>query len=269
MHTKQNGGMNGMNQAQRRLFLLRALLQERQEYDDIQIPAGEQEQKDLLRALCNVRPPRPVDSDVLAVQDAYLQEELARKGVTSLTDLTPVQEGIYLWKGDITTLRCGAIVNAANSGMTGCYYPLHRCIDNCIHTYAGMQLRLDCARMMEQQGHEEAVGTAKLTPAYNLPCRYVLHTVGPMIRGRVTREDETLLASCYRSCLELADKNGIDSVAFCCISTGEFHFPNERAAEIAVATVQDYRTQKHSKIEVIFNVFKDMDEALYRGLLTR
>jgi O-acetyl-ADP-ribose deacetylase (regulator of RNase III) len=257
-----------MNQAERRLFLTRALLRERPEYDNIQIPEEEQEQKNLLRALCNVRSPRSVRRDFLEVQDAYLQEELARKGVTDLADLTPVREGIYLWKGDITTLRCGAIVNAANSGMTGCYYPLHGCIDNCIHTYAGVQLRLDCAQLMAQQGHEEATGTAKLTPAYNLPCRYVLHTVGPIIRHRVTGEDEALLASCYRACLELAEQNGIDSVAFCCISTGEFHFPNDRAAEIAVRTVLDYRRQKHSEIEVIFNVFKDIDEAIYRKLLT-
>jgi O-acetyl-ADP-ribose deacetylase (regulator of RNase III) len=256
-----------MEQSDRRDYLIHALLRERPEYRDLQIPDNVPEQKNLLRALCNVRPPQPVSKEFLQIQDAYWQAETAEKGITDLADLTPRLPGIYLWQGDITTLRCGAIVNAANSGMTGCYYPCHSCIDNCIHTYAGVQLRLACAELMERQGSPEPTGRAKLTPAYDLPCQYVLHTVGPIIQGRVTRQDRELLASCYRSCLELADQNGIDSVAFCCISTGEFHFPNDLAAQIAVRTVLDYKQTASSNIEVIFNVFKEKDYQLYDALL--
>ena len=203
----------------------------------------------------------------MAVQDAYLQEETRKKGVTALSDLEPVQKGIYLWRGDITTLQCDGIVNAANSQMLGCFCPNHGCIDNAIHTFAGVQLRLACAELMRKQGHEEETGKAKITPAFNLPCRYVIHTVGPIIRGQVTKSDKNALASCYRSCLELAEQNGVKSIAFCCISTGEFHFPNDKAAEIAVQTVKDFKSQTHSEIEVIFNVFKDIDYKIYRELL--
>ncbi|MGN0977304.1 MAG: protein-ADP-ribose hydrolase [Faecousia sp.] len=164
-------------------------------------------------------------------------------------------------------MQCGAIVNAANSGMTGCYQPCHACIDNCIHTYAGVQLRLECAGLMARQGYEEPVGQAKITPAYNLPCDYVIHTVGPTVQGTLTRAHCDLLASCYRSCLKLAEENRVSSIAFCCISTGVFRFPNDRAAEIAVKTVREYKSETGSKIEVIFNVFKEQDEKLYRQLL--
>ena len=215
----------------------------------------------------NVRHPAAIGKRYLEVQDDYLQEELAAKTITRLSDLHPIQEAIYLWRGDITTLECGAIVNAANSGMTGCYQPCHNCIDNCIHTYAGVQLRLKCAEMMAEQGYEEPTGQAKITPAYNLPCDYVIHTVGPIVRGELTREHCALLKSCYRSCLKLADENGVGSIAFCCISTGVFMFPNEKAAEIAVDTVQKYKAETGSKIEVVFNVFKECDEAIYRKLL--
>lgn len=203
----------------------------------------------------------------MTVQDAYLKEETERKTITRLLDLKPVQEGIYLWQGDITALECDAIVNAANSGMTGCYVPNHRCIDNCIHTFAGVQLRLECARIMLEQGYEEPTGQAKITKAYNLPCNYILHTVGPIIQEKLTKRDEELLASCYRSCLELAEINRIRSIAFCCISTGEFHFPNQKAAEIAVQTVMEYRRKTGSRMEVIFNVFKDLDKEIYGELL--
>ena len=254
-----------MTQREKREFLIQKLIDEQPQYQDLKIPSGEAKQKTLLRSLMNVRPPCPIGDDFLTVQNAYLREETARKGITDITDLTPVEPGIYLWQGDITTLKCGAIVNAANSGMTGCYVPCHGCIDNAIHTYAGVQLRLTCAEMMEKQGHEEPTGQARLTPAYNLPCDYVLHTVGPIIYGRVTRQDREMLVSCYRSCLELAQKNGIGSVAFCCISTGEFHFPNRQAAKIAVDTVRQYR----GNTEVIFNVFKDVDYEIYRAFLER
>ena len=258
-----------MNQAERRTYLIQELLAEQPRYRALSIPADATQQKRLLRSLMNVRAPGPVSEEFLAAQDAYLREELAQKGVTELAGLTPAAEGIYLWQGDITTLRCDAIVNAANSGMTGCYVPCHGCIDNCIHTFAGVQLRQECAAIMEEQGREEKTGGAKITKAYNLPCKYVLHTVGPIVSGSLTRRDEELLASCYRSCLELAERHGIKSLAFCCISTGEFHFPNDRAAEIAVQTVTSHQAEQNSRIQVIFNVFKDVDYKLYHELLTR
>lgn len=252
-----------MTQTERREYLITALLREDPRYRHMGVPTDVGEQTYLLRSLMNVRMPKAIDAGFLDVQDAYLQEEINAKGVTDIADLIPIQDNIYLWQGDITTLRCDAIVNAANSGMTGCYYPNHRCIDNCIHTFAGIQLRLDCAQIMELQGYPEPTGKVKITKAYNLPCKYVLHTVGPIIQGRVGKEDEELLASCYRSCLELAEQHGLESVAFCCISTGEFHFPNGRAAEIAVETVRNYP----GKIKVIFNVFKDLDKQIYQRLL--
>ena len=257
-----------MTQDERRIYLIQGLLAEQPKYQGLSVPAAAAEQKRLLRSLMNVRIPQPVSKNFLAVQDEYLQEELAQKGITDLADLLPISEGIYLWQGDITTLRCDAIVNAANSGLTGCYVPCHSCIDNCIHTCAGVQLRQECAAIMREQGREEETGKAKITRAYNLPCRYVLHTVGPIISGAPTGTDEELLASCYRSCLEAAKQHGIRDIAFCCISTGEFHFPNRRAAEIAVRTVSAYQTEQNSGIQVIFNVFKEIDEEIYRELLT-
>ena len=256
-----------MDQAQRRLFLLQSLLKERTEYRDVDIPAEAESQRQLLRGLMNIRAPKDADEDFLKIQDEYLQGETAAKGITDIADLTPVQPGLYLWQGDITTLRCDAIVNAANSGMTGCYIPNHRCIDNAIHSFAGVELRLACAALMERQGCPEPTGRAKITPAFNLPCRYVLHTVGPIIEGRVTQRDRELLASCYRACLELAAEHGLESVAFCCISTGEFHFPNELAAEIAVETVKEFQKKQTSVKKVIFNVFKDTDRRIYERLL--
>lgn len=256
-----------MTQNERRIYLIGELLKEQPGYRNMEIPQDEQEQKRLLRSLFNVRMPRAASHEFLEVQNAYLQAETAKKGITNLSDLQPLKDGLYLWKGDITTLRCDAIVNAANSGMLGCFHPCHGCIDNAIHTYAGVQLRAACAELMKKQNHKEETGRAKITPAYNLPCKYVLHTVGPIICGRLTEKDKQQLASCYRSCLELAEKNGIKSIAFCCISTGEFHFPNDKAAEIAVHTVNEYKQQTNSKIEVIFNVFKDMDYEIYRKLL--
>ena len=211
--------------------------------------------------------PEPVSEEFLQMQDAYLQEETARKGITSLEDLTPEKDNFYLWQGDITTLQCDAIVNAANSQLLGCFCPCHGCIDNAIHTFAGVQLRLACADIMLEQQHEEGTGQAKITPAFDLPCKFVLHTVGPIVQGRLTERDRELLASCYRSCLTLAEENAIKSIAFCCISTGEFHFPNDKAAEIAVQTVKEYRKQTRSKIEVIFNVFRDVDYKIYKKLL--
>ena len=257
-----------MNQAERRKYLIRRLLDEDRRYGGVEVPAGAVEQKRMLRSLMNLRRPQVIDAEFLTIQDEYLRQEIETAGVTDLADLEPVCGDLYLWQGDITRLEYGAIVNAANSGMTGCYVPCHACIDNCIHTFAGVQLRLDCAQLMERQGFEESIGQAKITRAYNLPCDYVLHTVGPIIEGRVTPEDERLLASCYRSCLALADQNHLSSVAFCCISTGLFRFPQTLAAETAVRTVREYQAATHSKIEVIFNVFKNEDYEIYRGLLS-
>ena len=256
-----------MNQSEKRLFLIQSLLKEQSEYRDIAIPADTDNQRQLLRGLMNLRRPARIGAEFLQMQDKYLQGETAAKGITDAADLTPIQPGLYLWQGDITTLKCDAIVNAANSGMTGCYIPNHRCIDNAIHTYAGVDLRLACEELMERQGYPEPTGQAKITQAFNLPCRYVLHTVGPIFNGRVSRQDEKLLASCYRSCLELAAENGLENVAFCCISTGEFHFPNERTAEIAVRTVKEFLQKQTSVRKVIFNVFKDLDKAIYEKLL--
>lgn len=253
-----------MTQAEKRVYLIKELLSEQEKYADISIPAEQEEQKMLLRSLFNVRMPKDMDGEFLSIQDEYLQEEIAENGITDIKDLEPVSEGIYLWQGDITTLRCDAIVNAANSGMTGCYVPCHKCIDNCIHSFAGVQLRLECAKQMRKQGKEEETGKAKITSAYNLPCNYVLHTVGPIVSGGLTQRDRELLASCYQSCLELAEQKGIKSIAFCCISTGEFHFPGDKAAEIAVQTVRQY---KNGNMEVVFNVFKDSDYQIYRRLL--
>lgn len=256
-----------MNQSERRLFLIHTLLKENTAYSAVQIPDNAAEQKQLLRALMNVRPPHEINEEFLRLQDEYLRQETADKKVTDIASLTPVRDGLYIWQGDITALRCDAIVNAANSGMTGCYVPNHRCIDNCIHTYAGIQLRNECAGIMKKQGHEEPTGQAKLTPAYNLPCRYILHTVGPIVGWEVTKRDCELLASCYQSCLALAAAHKLESIAFCCISTGEFHFPNDKAARIAIDTVDTFMKQETSVKKVVFNVFKDIDKDIYEKLL--
>ena len=256
-----------MNQSERRKYLIGALLKESRMYQRIQLPSDTDEQKQLLRSLMNVRPASPITKEFEAVQDEYLKDANAEKGFITLSDMDELQPGIFLWQGDITRLNVGAIVNAANSGMTGCYQPCHNCIDNCIHTYAGIQLRNYCAELMEKQGHEEPTGNAKITPGFNLPCDYVIHTVGPIVHGRLTSHHEELLRSCYESCLKIADENNVESIAFCCISTGVFMFPNRRAAEIAVQTVKEYKQTTGSRIKVIFNVFKDSDREIYKELL--
>ena len=211
----------------------------------------------------------PLGEDFLALQDALLSAEREERGVIDGDRLpvTAAHPGIALWKGDITRLRADAIVNAANSALLGCFHPCHGCIDNAIHSAAGLQLRDACSQIMRTQGHPEPNGSAKLTEGFNLPARYVLHTVGPVVHGRVTAGDRAELASCYRSCLELAAEHGLESVAFCCVSTGEFHFPNRAAAETAVETVEAFLKRDTSIRKVIFNVFKDIDETIYRSLL--
>ena len=248
--------------------LLRGLLDEAGD-GNTSLPDGYQARRTLLRARMNVRPPVPIDPELLALQDALLQAELAEKEVTDADTLppTPRDGRLSLWRGDITALRCGAVVNAANSTLLGCRLPLHNCIDNAIHSAAGIQLRLACHAIIEDQGHPEHPGGAKLTPGYHLPARYVLHTVGPKVRGAVTDADRETLRSCYRSCLALAGARQVDSVAFCCISTGVYGFPAEEAAALAVETVRAELDTGVPVNRVIFNVFTPRDEALYHTLL--
>ena len=263
-------------------YLIEYLLKENPEYSELQIPETEQEKRDLFRALRNVREPKPVSEEFLRLQDEELQAQLQEKGVVELDDIMDVCRDVpwrvpttgkpqfSLWQGDITRLRVDAIVNAANAQMLGCFHPLHKCIDNAIHSAAGVQLREECHRIMQQQGHLEPTGTAKITKAYNLPCRYVIHTVGPIIpNGIPTTAQQQQLASCYRSIMQIADAHHHESVAFCCISTGEFRFPNDLAAEIAVQTVKDYFIEhpETSIKYVVFNVFKDVDRDIYERVL--
>ena len=235
-----------MEHNEQRVWMIEQLLNEDEAYKGYGIPSDAQEQKNMLRALMNIRPPRKISKDFLDIQDEYLSVENEAAGIVDVDTLSPCSSDkrLYIWQGDITTIKIDAIVNAANSGMTGCYRALHNCIDNCIHSRAGIQLRLKCNDIIQQQGHEEPTGQAKITPAYNLPCKYVLHTVGPIVDGRLTQQHCDLLASCYHSSLEVAEKNGLHSIAFCCISTGVFMFPKERAAEIAVQTVKEYLSHK-------------------------
>ena len=258
-----------MNQTERLDYLITYLLKEQVEYQSIMIPESMMDKKRLLRSLMNLRSPAPISAEFLNIQDDYLQMELSHHGITELQQLIPVKKNIYLWQGDITKLKVDAIVNAANNALLGCFIPCHGCIDNAIHSNAGIQLRLECQKIMSVQNTPEATGKAKITKGYNLPAQYILHTVGPIIHGSLTKEDCTMLQSCYRSCMELAGQYHLKSIAFCCISTGEFHFPNDIAAQIAIDTVLAYLKQTHSELEVVFNVYKDKDFTIYRELLGR
>ena len=257
-----------MTHEEQRVYLIQELLAE-ERYKSISIPVDEKEQKDLLRSLMNVRMPKPLSQDFFKIQDKYLQTERDMRGIIESEELPsiPGDPRMVLWQGDITTLKVDAIVNAANSALLGCFRPLHTCIDNIVHSRSGIQLRLFCYDMMSKQGHEEPAGQAKITPAFNLPSKYILHTVGPVIGGAVRKQDCEALASCYRSCLELAVKNNCQSIAFCCISTGEFYFPNEKAAEVAIQTVTSFLNTRKENIRVIFNVFKDIDLHIYQNFL--
>ena len=260
-----------MNRKEQIQFLITILLEELPAYREqaAQFPKDEYSQRRLLRSLMNVRPPMPLREDFLKVQDALLSAEREEKGVIDVDGL-PVSSAdprLVLWQGDITRLKVDAIVDADNSALLGCFYPCHGCIDNAIHSAAGLRLRDECNRIMEAQGYPEPNGQAKLSKGYNLPARYVLHTVGPIVQGQVTQENWDDLASCYRSCLSLAAEHKLETVAFCCISTGEYRFPNREAAMIAVRTVKEFLDQKSSIRKVIFNVFKDIDAAIYRELL--
>lgn len=258
-----------MNSKEQLQFLIRELLAEHPQYENMKIPEDEEQQKRLLRSLMNIRPPRPISAQFLKIQDAYLTEQVGKRGIVDVQTLmpSPFNPRLVLWKGDITTLKADAIVNAANSALRGCYIPCHSCVDNIIHSVSGIQLRLACDELMKKQGHDEPTGKAKITSAFNLPCRYVLHTVGPIVSGELTQSHCGQLADCYRSCLELAAENRLKSIAFCCISTGEFHFPQRKAAEIAVQTVNDFLQTDRSIEKVIFNVFKQDDYDIYKRLL--
>ena len=255
---------NSDSEYKRLEWLCRYLLDENPRYRQMPVPDSLQERRDLFRALMNVRPPMPVSEEFLRMQDEELQAQLTEKGIVEIAS-----QSLREWQGDITRLMVDAIVNAANSQMLGCFVPLHRCIDNAIHSAAGVQLRLACEEMMH--GTEEPTGSARITSGFNLPAKYVIHTVGPIVTtSRPLRQQEVQLASCYSSCLDLAHKYGLASIAFCCISTGEFRFPNDRACDIAVSTVRSWMAS-HSESSVktvIFNTFKDIDHELYQNALT-
>lgn len=244
-----------------------------------------EEKKHTIRSLMNIRMPGAASDELLRLQDAYLQDELSQKGIVTLSDIPtireqynssfPFAEKITLWQGDITRLKVGAIVNAANSQMLGCFVPCHRCIDNAIHSAAGIQIRNECEHMMNQKRirygrqYEEPTGTATLTKGYNLPCDHVIHTVGPIVYGTLNDELRQQLRDCYESVLKCCVENEIRSVAFCCISTGEFHFPNNEAAEIAVDTVVRFLKTNDAIERIIFNVFKDRDREIYEKMLVQ
>ena len=261
-------------QGQRLDYLVEAFKADSVQYRDLPTPADAEGKRRILRSLMNIRMPERMDEAILAVQNEYLRERIRENGIVAPADIPEVRDGLSIWKGDITRLAVDAIVNAANSQMLGCFVPMHTCIDNCIHTYAGVQLRAECARQMERlrskygQGYEQPTAVPMLTDAYNLPAKRVIHIVGPIVQGRLTSSLEDDLSACYRNTLDICLENGLKSVAFCCISTGVFHFPGRRAAEIAVKTVTGWMTAHPGAMErVIFNVFKDEDKAYYEQLL--
>lgn len=257
-----------MTQEERLDILIGILKNENSQYANLAIPNNQHEKRDLFRSLLNVRPATSISKEFLELQDEYLQCELLSKGVISLDEAEPTDHPhLFIWQGDITRLQVDAIVNAANNALLGCFVPCHGCIDNAIHSAAGVQLRLDCAELMKQQHTPEPTGKAKITKGYNLPTNFVLHTVGPIIHGNLTEQDCKQLADCYRSCLALASENKLSCIAFCCISTGEFHFPQEKAAEIAIQTVKEYIRANEAPEKVIFNVFKERDYAIYKRIL--
>ena len=259
-----------MTQQERLRYLLEGLVAEYKEKHNeyIDIPVNEEEQFKLFRSLCNIRPAGGMSLEWMKIESEYLNILAHEKGIVTINDMKEREPQIYLWQGDITRLSVDAIVNAANNKLLGCFAPNHKCIDNAIHTFSGIELRMECARMIEYMEMPEKTGVARMTYGYNLPAKHVIHTVGPIIDEEVTDKERQELASCYRSCLQLANAYNLHSIAFCCISTGEFRFPNEEAAQIAVHTVRTYLKETNSKIKVIFNVFKNIDYDIYDKLLS-
>ena len=259
-----------MTKQERLRYLLEGLVAEYKERNNehLDIPVSEEEQFTLFRSLCNIRPAGGMSLKWMKIEDEYLITLAREKGIVTINDMEERESQIYLWQGDITRLSVDAIVNAANNQLLGCFAPNHKCIDNEIHTFAGIELRMECARMTEYMEMPEKTGVARMTYGYNLPAKHVIHTVGPIIYEAVTDKERRELASCYRSCLQLANAYNLHSIAFCCISTGEFRFPNEEAAQIAVDTVRTYLKETNSKIKVVFNVFKDIDYDIYDKLLS-
>lgn len=258
-----------MGEEEQLSWLINYLIEENQSYRDLVVPVSIDEKKALLRSLMNVRAPEPIDEEFLVVQNSYLRKQLSKRQIKTLSDATVYTQNLHLWQGDITLLAVDGIVNAANSQLLGCFVPLHRCIDNAIHSAAGVQLRLACFELMEKQKEAEETGRVKVTLGYNLPAQYVFHTVGPIISGEVTENHKLQLAQCYESVLAKAQEMGLETLAFCCISTGEFRFPNDLAAKIAITTVQKFIEEKSSHLKVIFNVFKDTDKELYHDYLQK
>ena len=272
-----------VTQEERLSFLVEEFKEDSRSYRDMETPEDVAGRQQLLRALMNVRSPRRMRPEVLQVQDEYLQERARERGIVTLQEIPTIREEgsghpagdiLSLWQGDITTLKAGAIVNAANSQMLGCFIPMHHCIDNCIHTYAGIQLREECARQMNElrdrygPGYEQPTAVPMLTGGYNLPAEHIIHIVGPIVETGLTPELEEDLAACYRNTLDLCLKNGIRSVAFCSISTGVFRFPKERACEIAVDTVSRWLAEHPGAMDrVIFNVHKKEDRSNYEKRL--
>ena len=272
------------NQQERLAYLLYEMQQDMKEYQGTEIPEDYDNRKKTLRGFMNMRMPKPVSEEVLHIWDEFLQEEVKERGIVELRDIPtikrkygsihPFGEKLSVWKGDITRLKVGAIVNAANSQLLGCFIPCHNCIDHVIHSASGIQLREECYSIMQKkraelgEDYEEPVGTAVLTKGYNLPADYVIHTVGPIVENKLNSELCEQLQSCYENVLKCAVENGIRSVAFCCISTGEFCFPNEMAANIAVETVSEFLEENSDKFDrIIFNVFKEIDLELYKNRL--
>ena len=263
-----------MTQEQRLDTLVEAFKADSVQYKELQTPADTESKRRILRSLMNIRMPRKMNDSILAVQDEYLRERIRENGIVTLSEIPVMRNGMSIWQGDITRLTADAIVNAANSQMLGCFVPMHTCIDNCIHTFAGVQLRAECNRQMNQlrirygRDYEQPTAIPMLTDGYNLLAKKIVHIVGPIVEDRLTPALEKDLADCYRNTLDLCAENGLRSVAFCCISTGVFHFPNRRAAEIAVKTVSRWLDDHKGRIDrVIFNVFKDEDKAYYEKLL--
>lgn len=266
-----------MNQSERLDVLVRAFAEDSVEYKNIEIGNSDEEKRRVLRSLMNVRMPKEMDDRIVRIQDAYLKECAAEKGIVRLQDIPTIRDAygskhhpsadrLSVWQGDITRLSVGAIVNAANSQMLGCFVPMHTCIDNCIHSFAGIQLRQECNRQMNQKriqygrNYEQPTAEPMLTPGYDLPAENVIHIVGPIVQDRLTKELEQQLADCYQNTLNLCQSHGIRSVAFCCISTGVFRFPNDIAAEIAVQTVTGWLAKYPNQMDrIIFNVYKDED----------